>query len=43
VYSLQELKELTDPLQVEDYTWETGQAFTGTPLFVFTYLIGYPV
>lgn len=43
VYSLQDLKELTDPLQCKDYIWETGQASTGTPLFVFTYLLGYPV
>ena len=43
VYSVQDLKELTDPLQCKDYTWETGQASTGTPLFVFTYLLGYPV
>jgi len=42
LYSLQELKELTDPLQSKDYTWETGQASTGTPIFVFTYLLGYP-
>jgi hypothetical protein len=43
VYSLQALKELCDPLQCEDYKWEIGQASTGTPLFVFTYLLGYPV
>ena len=43
VYSLHDLKELTDPLHRKDYTWETGQASTGTPLFVFTYLLGYPV
>jgi len=42
VYSVQELKELTDPLQSTDYTWEAGQASTGTPIFVFTYLLGYP-
>jgi hypothetical protein len=43
VYSVQDLKELTDSFQVNDYIWETGQASTGTPLFVFTYLLGYPV
>jgi len=43
VYSLRDLKELTDPLQCKDYIWEIGQASTGTPLFVFTYLLGYPV
>jgi hypothetical protein len=42
VYSLEELRELTQPLQYEDYIWEIGQASTGTPLFVFTYLLGYP-
>jgi hypothetical protein len=42
VYSLKELQELTEPLQGENYTWEMGQASTGTPLFVFTYLVGYP-
>jgi hypothetical protein len=43
VYSLQNLKELTEPLQRQDYTWEMGKASTGTPLFDFTYLIGYPI
>jgi hypothetical protein len=43
VYSPRELKELTDSLPCKDYTWETGQADTGTPIFTFTYLIGYPV
>jgi hypothetical protein len=42
VYSLGELQALIEPLQRADYTWETGQASTGTPLFVFTYLVGYP-
>ena len=43
VYSVQELKELSDPLMGEEYTWEAGETSTGTPLFVFTYLVGYPV
>ena len=43
VYSVQELKELTEPFLSNDYIWETGHASTGTPLFVFTYLLGYPV
>jgi len=43
VYSAQELKELTDPLQSNDYRWEIGLASTGTPIFEFTYLLGYPV
>ena len=42
VYSQKELRELTMPLQHKDYIWEIGQASTGTPLFVFTYLLGYP-
>lgn len=42
VYSQEELKELVASLQSQDYTWEVGQASTGTPLFVFTYLVGYP-
>ena len=43
VYSQRQLKELTEPLERNDYRWEIGQASTGTPLFVFTYLLGYPV
>lgn len=43
VYTVQDLKQLIDPLQSNDYVWETGQASTGTPLFEFTYLLGYPV
>jgi hypothetical protein len=43
VYSQRELGELIKPLHRKDYTWEIGQASTGTPLFVFTYLVGYPV
>ena len=43
VYSIQDLKELIEPFQSNDYIWETGQASTGTPIFAFTYLLGYPV
>jgi hypothetical protein len=43
VYSPQDLKELTAPFQSKDYVWEIGQASTGTPIFEFTYLLGYPV
>jgi len=43
VYSLQDLRELADASRDKDYAWEIGQASTGTPLFVFTYLIGYPL
>ncbi len=41
-YSPQELMGLTDSCPSHDYTWETGYASTGTPLFSFTYLVGYP-
>jgi hypothetical protein len=43
VYSPQDLQELTTPLQAPDYVWETGLASTGTPVFEFTYLVGYPL
>jgi hypothetical protein len=43
VYSPQELEELTNSFPPNDYTWEIGQALTGTPIFMFTYLVGYPV
>jgi hypothetical protein len=42
VYSQKDLREMTMQLQSKDYIWEIGQASTGTPLFVFTYLLGYP-
>jgi hypothetical protein len=42
VYSQKELKELVGSLQQNDYNWEIGQASTGTPLFVFSYMVGYP-
>jgi len=42
-YSPKELKELTDSCISNDYTWEVGHASTGTPVFSFTYLVGYPV
>ena len=43
VYSVRELRELIKPLEQPDYQWEIGQVSTGTPLFVFTYLLGYPL
>ncbi len=43
VYSSKELREMVNSLQGDDYKWEIGQASTGTPLFVFSYLVGYPV
>jgi hypothetical protein len=42
VYSVQELQALADSLPGNDYTWEIGVASTGTPVFAFTYLVGYP-
>jgi len=42
-YSQKELRELVQPLQQGDYHWEIGEASTDTPLFVFTYLLGYPL
>jgi hypothetical protein len=42
-YSQNDLKELSRSVVCKDYAWEIGQASTGTPLFVFTYLVGYPV
>ena len=42
VYSPAELEQLVNSFVSEDYTWETGQASTGTPIFTFTYLIGHP-
>jgi hypothetical protein len=43
VYSPQELEELANRILGEGYAWETGVASTGTPIFSFTYLVGYPV
>jgi hypothetical protein len=43
VYSVQELNELVTLLNSKEYYWEAGEASTGTPVFVFTYLLGYPV
>lgn len=42
-YEPEDLDELTRPIPCEGYTWETGRASTGTPVFDFVYLIGYPV
>ena len=42
VYSPKELEDLTELLQAKNYNWEIGLASTGTPIFDFTYLIGYP-
>jgi len=31
-----------DPIRTNDYAWEIGRASTGTPIFNFTYIVGYP-
>jgi hypothetical protein len=43
VYSPADLKELTEPFQQKDYVWEMDLASTGTPIFQYTYLLGYPI
>ena len=43
VYSPDVLQELTVSLQRQGFTWETGRVSTGTPIFEYTYLLGYPV
>lgn len=42
VYSSQELKELTNSIPIQDYTWEIGQASIGAPGLVYLFLLGYP-
>lgn len=42
VYSPRALDELTTRIPCQDYVWETDLASTGIPIFVFTYLVGYP-
>lgn len=42
VYSPDALQDLIEPLQGAAYHWEIGLASTGTPIFAFTYLVGYP-
>jgi hypothetical protein len=43
VYSPKQLKHLIKPLESEQYQWEIGKTSTGTPLFDYTYLLGYPL
>jgi hypothetical protein len=43
VYSPPELEAMTVPLRASDYVWEIGTASTGTPIFDYVYLVGYPV
>ena len=42
VYSVEELIDLIEPFRSNNYIWETGHASTGTPIFNFTYIVGYP-
>ncbi len=42
VYSIKELNSFVEPIRKSNYVWETGQVGTGTPIFNFTYIIGYP-
>ena len=41
-YEPDALKSLTDTIPSDHYTWETGRASTGTPVFDFVYIVGYP-
>jgi hypothetical protein len=41
-YTPAELRTLAAGIDVKDYIFEAGTAPTGTPVFEFTYLIGYP-
>ena len=41
-YLPHDLAELTGSIQCRDYNWEIGQTPAGTPIFDFTYLLGYP-
>jgi hypothetical protein len=34
---------LSERLRAPDYAWEIGTASTGTPIFQYIYLVGYPV
>jgi len=42
VYSPRDLEELSGRLTAPDYAWEIGTASTGTPIFEYVYLVGYP-
>jgi hypothetical protein len=41
-YSPGELTDLVNAIDATDYTWEIGYASTGTLVFRFAYLVGYP-
>ena len=42
VYTPRALQELVSGIPCRDYTWDIGRAPTGTPVFEFVYLLGYP-
>lgn len=42
VYSPRDLKVMSGRLRAPDYVWEVGTTSTGTPLFEYVYLVGYP-
>ena len=41
-YSPAELRELAAECAIDGYVWEAGTASTGTPVFEFVYLVGFP-
>lgn len=41
-YSPAQLRELNQSIDCPGYRWKAGLASTGTPIFGFSYLIGYP-
>lgn len=43
VYSPKQLCKLCKPLKSMQYQWEIGRVTTGTPLFDYIYLLGYPL
>ena len=42
VYTPQDLEEMSGQLRAPDYAWEIGTVSTGTPIFEYVYLLGYP-
>ncbi|MGA3057005.1 MAG: hypothetical protein ABSE70_03040 [Candidatus Limnocylindrales bacterium] len=43
VYSPRDLEAMSGQLRAPDYAWEIGTVSTGTPIFEYVYLVGYPV
>jgi hypothetical protein len=42
VYSQQDLQKLTGSLSCKKYIWKIGKVSTGTPVFEYSYLVGFP-